>query len=147
MIRPATENDLRRIVEMSEKFYATTSYAKFAQFHPSSVAVLATTLIHYGVMLVAEVEGKVIGMVGLVVTPFMFNTTILSAHEVVWWVEPEYQGSKIGHSLLTAIEPACKSRGCKLIQMVTLSNSPPQAAGLYEKAGYKHTETSYTKVI
>ena len=147
MIRYASENDLRRVVEMSERFYATTTYQSFAPFNPVAVAILTQTLIDRGIMLVAEVDGQVVGMVGLVVVPFMFNSDILGAHEVVWWVEPEFQGSKIGWDLLSAVEPAAKSLGCTIIQMLTLSTSPPLAAEIYRKAGYSHSESSYTKVI
>lgn len=148
MIRSATKKDLLRIVEMSEKFYASTNYSKFAMFSAPTVYVLADTLIQHGVMLVAEEEEKVVGMVGLILTPFLFNAEYVGAYEVVWWVEPSAQASGIGRALLEAVEPACKAKApIRLIQMVTLPGSPPQAAQLYEKLGFHHSESSYTKVV
>lgn len=146
MIREASHEDIPVIVEMSRKFYAGTSYSRFAEFNEEVVANLARTLIETGVMLVAD-EGHVVGMVGLFVGPFMFNGNVLAAYEVVWWVEPDAQGHGAGKALLAAIEPACKAKGCASIQMVHLANSPPQAAALYERLGFVHTETSYTRVI
>lgn len=147
MIRKATPDDVPAIVEMSRKFYTTTTYNRFTPMCDETVAALARTLIDTGVMLVAEVEGRPVGMVGLFVAPFMFNHAIKGAYEVVWWVDPDAQGNGAGKALLAAIEPACRKAGCAVIQMVHLSTSPPQAAALYERMGYAHTESSYTKVL
>lgn len=146
MIRNATHDDIPAIVDMSRKFYATTSYADWAGFCPETVENLARMLIDTGVMLVYGSE-RPAGMVGLVLAPFMFNASQTAAYEVVWWVEPEAQNQGAGKALLAAIEPACKAKGCAAIQMVHLHNSPPQAAAIYERMGYGHTESSYTKVI
>jgi len=146
-IRKATLADVPVIVSMSAKFYATTSYAKWAEFSPESVAQLATNLAENHIMLLAEHEGQVVGMVGLFVAPFLFNTDRTGAYEVVWWVNPDAQGHGAGKALLAAIEPACKDAGCHAIQMVHLSTSPPQAAAIYERMGYAHTESSYTRIV
>jgi GNAT superfamily N-acetyltransferase len=146
-IRNATLADVPAIVAMSEKFYATTSYCSWAPFGGDTVEQLATNLTNDHVMLVAESDGQVVGMVGLFVAPFLFNNDITAAYEVVWWVEPNAQGHGAGKALLAAIEPACRDAGCKAIQMVRLASSPPQAAAIYEGAGYPHTESSHTKVL
>lgn len=145
-VRQATQNDVPRIVEMSAKFYETTSYARWAPFNPDTVHDLAANLAENHVMLVAEEGGDLVGMVGLFVAPFLFNGDITAAYEVVWWVDPQAQGRGAGKALLAAIEPACEGRGCRAIQMVHLASSPPQAAAIYERLGYRHTESSYTKV-
>lgn len=62
-------------------------------------------------------------------------------------VDPSEQGQGAGKALLAAIEPACRAKGCKAIQMVHLSTSPPQAASIYERVGYRHTESSFTRVL
>lgn len=147
MIRQATHDDIDAIVEMARKFYATTSYAEWAEFCPDSAGALAATMIDSGTMLLADDGDKLLGMVGVFVVPFMFNREKVSAHEVIWWVEPEARSTGAGVKLLDAVEPMCKEIGVGAIQMMHLSNSPPQAGALYESRGYKHSETSYTKVI
>jgi L-amino acid N-acyltransferase YncA len=144
-IRPATEADLPAIVAMSACFYETTSYRGFAPFDPDAAEALARHMIADGVMLVAGDEP--VGMVGLMVVPFMFNPAHRVAYEVVWWVNPDAQGLGAGKALLQAIEPACRAKGCTAIQMVHLASSPPQAAALYERLGFAHTESSYTKEL
>lgn len=147
IIRHATPGDAEAIVGMAAKFYATTSYRNFAPFDEQTVGDLALALIGSGVMLVAESDGRLVGMVGLFVAPFMFNRAARSAHEVVWWVDPDAQGAGVGRALLAAVEPACRELGVAAIQMVHLESSPPQAAALYEREGYFRTESCFTKEL
>lgn len=147
MIREACPRDISAIVEMSRQFYATTSYAEWADFDAETVANLAESLMTNHVMLVADVDGKAAGMVGLFVAPHMFNVNVRAAYEVVWWVDPNAQGAGVGRALLAAIEPACIAKGAKAIQMVHLHSSPPQAAAIYERMGFTHTESSFTKRV
>lgn len=146
-VRHATLADVPVVVAMSERFYATTSYATWADFSPSTVEALATNLAQNHVLLMAEDDAGVCGVVGLFVAPFMFNADKTGAYEVVWWVNPEAQGKGAGKALLAAIEPACKARGVDTIQMVHLASSPPQAAEIYARMGYAQTESSWTKVV
>lgn len=147
IVRNATESDIPAIVWMSDCFYDTTSYAGFADFDPDAAEHLARVMIDTGVMLLAEADGKPVGMVGLIVAPFMFNAAHKTAHEVVWWVNDDQRGTGAGIALLRAIEPACRAQGCTAIQMVHLSNSPPHASLLYERLGYVHSESSFTRIL
>lgn len=146
-VRAALPPDLPVIVRMAERFYETTEYGSWANFDAGTVEELAANLASNHVLLVAEHEGEVVGMVGLFVAPFMFNAAKTGAYEVVWWVNPEGRSTGAGSALLKAIEPACRAKGCDAIQMVHLSTSPKVAGLLYERAGYRHTESSYTKTL
>ena len=147
MIRPATEADIPAIVEMSRRFYVTTSYSAFAAMDDDTVAALSAWLINDGVLLVADAGNGPMGMVGLAITPFMFNRDVTTAHEVIWWVSPEAQGAGVGRQLLEAVAPACKAKGAIAVQMMHLANSPPQAGELYRRLGYDLSEVSYTKEL
>lgn len=146
-IRDATRADLSAIVEMSRKFYSTTTYAEYARFNADTVRNLAALLIDSGVILIAEQAQRVVGMVGLLITPHPFSGDVKIAAEIVWWVEPDARNTGAGIELLKAVEPACKAHDVVAIQMVHLNNSPPQAALLYERHGYIHSESSYTKAL
>lgn len=146
-VRAALPADLSAVVRMAERFYETTTYREWSDFNAQSVEALAGTLGADHVLLVAEHEGRVVGMVALFVAPFMFNPAKTVAHEVAWWVDPEGRDTGAGSALLKAIEPACRAKGCDAIQMMHLSTSPKVAGLLYERAGYRHTETAYTKTL
>lgn len=145
-VRKATHADVPAIVAMGARFYETTSYAGWADYCPDTVADLVRMMVDTGVCLLA-VDPEPLGMAGLVVFPFLFNRDRRMACEVMWWVNPEAQGRGAGRALLEAIEPAGREAGCDVIQMVHLANSPPQAGALYERRGYRHSESSYTKEL
>lgn len=144
-IRKATLADVPEIVRMSAAFYPTTHYAQWCDMDEETVADLASNLIENHIFLVAESEGRLVGMVGVFIVPFMFNRHASFGVEVVWWVDPAARGSYIAASLLQAIEQPARDAGADRIQMVHMPNSPPQAAALYERCGYSRSEISYTK--
>jgi ribosomal protein S18 acetylase RimI-like enzyme len=146
-IRPAHETDLPEAVAMAARFYATTAYTGIADFNPDSAEKLGRLLLDQGVLLVAERDDKLVGVIGLVIAPFPFNETRKTAHEVLWWVEPEHRDSGAGVELLREMVQACQYRGATAIQMLCLATSPPQAAALYERMGFIHSESSYLKVL
>lgn len=149
MIRPATEADMPKILEMSMRFYPITSYwtKSKMELDVEHVSVLILGLIENGMMHVAEIEGKVVGMIGLVVMPFLFNPAYTTAGEIIWWVEPKHWSEGIGRALLQSVTPQAAKMGIRNIQMIDLANSPAQAGKLYESEGYELTERVWTKVI
>lgn len=147
MIRQATKADTDQIVKLSLAFYPTTDYVKFAPVNEDSIRTLTDALIENGVVLVAVLEDEIVGVVGLVLTPFPFNQDIIGAYEIVFYVTPEAQGMGVGQELLAAVDPVCREAGATLIQMVHLNTSPPLVAKLYEKLGYRYSESCYTKVF
>jgi len=144
-IRKATLADVPEIVRMSAAFYPTTHYAQWCEMDEASVAGLASGLIENDVFFVAEQDGALVGMVGVMLVPFLFNRDHRFATEIVWWVAPEVRGTSVAARLLDVIEAPCRERGAARVQMVHMPNSPPQAAALYERMGYARSEISYTK--
>jgi len=147
-IRKATFHDLPALVPMARRFYATTDYRAIApEPDDQALANIGAGLIRDGVFLVAERGGAIVGMVGLLVTPFAFAPVHRTAHEVMWWVEPDAQGAGAGRALLEAAIEACRNGGIRAIQMLHLATSPPHAAEAYRAAGFVHSESSYMKVL
>lgn len=142
MIRRATLDDAEKIVAMGERFFASTHYSEFAEYDNSHARALVERMIDSGVLLVAD-DGDIIGMVGLVIAPFVFDPRLLVAYELMWWVAPEHQARGIGRKLIEAIPDKCKESGADVIQMIHLDNSPPAAKALYEKLGFKAREHSF----
>lgn len=145
-VRPAGTDDLGAAVAMGAAFYATTSYAKIAPYCEDSAALIGRMLMEHGVLLVAESDRRIVGMVGMVLAPFLFNREVVTAHEVMWWVDPDDRESGAGVALLRAIIPACRERGARAIQMMRMIDSPPQADVLYRRLGFEPSECSYTLV-
>ena len=147
VIRRAAHSDMTEILRMGERFYSETDYAETAPFCAKSCSKLVGQLVDSGILMVAEYRGNLAGMVGCYVAPFPFNRSKKSAHEVFWWVDEDWRGSRVGADLLHAVEVESAAEGASLIQMLTLSTSPPHAASAYKRAGYRHSETCFTKVL
>lgn len=149
MIRKATMQDLRRIMEMSHRFYPHTSYAIKSKIplDDAHLGIFVEGMVENHLVHVAEVDGKVVGLIALIYMPFMFNPDYITAGEVIWWVEPEYWKSGIGRELLLSIDEPCRERGIKHVQMMAMANSTPDAHKLYLTLGYELSEISYTKVL
>lgn len=144
-IREATDGDRDAILAMGRAFYATTYYPTFAEYDRDSVSGLIDTLLAKGVLLVADDDGPLIGMVGLAFVPFIFNRAKTMACEVMWWVEPGCRELGVGMSLLRAIEAPCREAGAMAIQLLHLADSPAAAAHGYERLGFTLREHSYLK--
>lgn len=149
-IRRAEEADFSAIESMGARFYGDLHYNLFAEWDPET----AIGWIKYmadpqtGVLLLAEQDGEIVGMIGLLFAPFHFNKNKKLAAEMMWWTAPEARkGTNAGLALLRAVTPACEAAGCSAIQMVHLVTSPPQAGMLYERMGFQLREHSYWKVL
>lgn len=151
MIRPAVEADIPKILEMCCKFYPMTSYWQKSkmQMDVEYVGVLTHGLIENGLFHVAvdDESEEVVGMIGLIVMPFMFNPKYMTAGEIIWWVEPEFWNKGFGRGLLRSIDVAAKAKGITTVQMIDLVESPIQAGDLYTSEGYQLTEKIWTKVV
>lgn len=147
IVRRATEEDIPRIVEMAERFYAVSGYERIAPMTKESVAGLAIITMGSGVMLVAEHAGAVVAMACLHVDHFLFNIGVKVAHELVYWIEPEHRGGMLAARMLKAIEQGAREVGASWVRMATLASSPPQASALYERMGYTPSESYFCKQV
>lgn len=147
MLRDGTVDDMADILRMCRAFYETTSYVEQAPMDDATVSVLVNMCIDTGVMVLAIDNDEPVGMVGLLCLPFGFNANFNSAHETAWYVSPDSRSAGIATALLKEAEVQCRTKNVVSIQMMTMADSPPQAAKLYEAFGYKLTESSFTKVL
>jgi GNAT superfamily N-acetyltransferase len=152
-IRAATMEDIPQIVEMAERFYPESPYPAIYGDMPKAQAAglaivamqgLADSGIAPGVMLVAEQDGVLIGMLCCHIDPATFTPAVIAA-ELVWWVEPEHRGGMTAVRLLRAGETAARERGATVFNMAALATSPAEAREILKRLGYAPTHTVYTK--
>lgn len=148
IIRTATREDIPRIVEMAERFYPESGYGEaFGPMQRESIAGLAIITMERGVLLLAEHEGEVVGMICLHLDHFLFNVDVRVAVELVFWIEPEHRGGMAAVRLLKAGEAAAREAGAHVMRMAVLATSPAQASGLYERTGYAASDRFFTKAL
>jgi GNAT superfamily N-acetyltransferase len=144
-IRQATEDDIPRVIEMGAKFWALTDY-RTVPYDAGSIEHWSMLMIDQELLLVAEVDGVVVGSVGALAAPLLGNVQYLVCSELFWWIEEEHRSVGLGEALLMGIEGAAKAKGAKFFNMIALNAvEPERAAQVYLKRGYKLMEWSFTK--
>ena len=146
MIRNATTDDISKILEMSERFWASTIYTE--PFNSDDTRVMVEMALDHGLLAVAVADGGVVGFVAGIRAPLLGNHSAMSGTELAWWINPEHRKGRLGLDLMLYIENLAKMQGVKYWNMISMESSAPEVANkIYERLGYMKTETSYTKVI
>lgn len=140
-IRPATEADIPRMVDMGVKFNEQSGYRKHLKISREKVAEMGRHLIKQDGLLVSERDGAIVGMIGFIIhNHFMSGETV--AGEVFWWVEPEHRGD--GLRLLKEAEKMARERGAKKMQMI----APTEQVGtVYQRLGYDFVESTFQRSL
>ena len=145
IVRLANLDDLPRIVDMGERFHAfsgdTVSYCR------DTALASATGLMSMGFVLIAEVDGVPVGMIGVAVIPLFFNARVKLAQELMWWVADDARGTGAALALLRTAESEARARGANRLQMIALANSPTHVARIYTRLGFRHCETAFVKEL
>ena len=140
----AVYEDIPEVMRMSKTFYPLTRYELLAELDESSVEDLIRALVDSHILLLARRNDKIVGLIGAFVLPWMFNRNVLTAHEVIWWVDVDERRGSIGMDLKEACEEQAKTLGAVALQMPHFTDIP-EAGKLYERSGYEHTESIYLK--
>lgn len=134
------------MISVGESFHHESPYASIP-YDPISMAECMSEMIDQGMMIVADIDKKIVGGLGGAIAPVFLNKNYMIAGERFWWVLPEYRGSA-GIRLLTAFEQAAKAVGCSHILMISLSGIYQEKVDkLYERAGYYPVEHVFMKVL
>jgi len=96
-------------------------------------------------VVVAEVEGKVVGLAHLQVTPALERERP-AAKIGALVVDDAHRGRGIGRALVQAIEDEARLRGCELL-FLTTAERRDAAHAFYERLGLKHTGRRYGRTL
>jgi len=146
MIRTATPDDFDQILDMASRFWLETQFTEpFERDHTVNMVQMAYD---HGLLAVVEIEGQCVGFCAGIKSFILGSTKALCATELAWWLNHEHRSGKNGVALLLFMEGLVKEQGIKYWTMVSMQSSMPEVVGrMYEKLGYVHSETCYTKVF
>lgn len=147
MIRPATHEDIATVAALGQRFFKEAGWSDVAEWDDASIRHTLGHLIdgEGGILLVAEHDGRIVGMTGGLVHPLYFNHSQLTGQELFWWVDPEHRKG-IGAALLDRLEVEARARGASSWAMIALDKVRPEAVGaVYRRRGYRAAEHSYIK--
>lgn len=143
MIRKATPADLPAILDMTARLHAVAGIV--IPMHRTFTEGFVQALIAHadGLVLVAENDGAVVGMlIASIGTASISPAPVAVEHG--WWVNPEARG--VGGQLLARYEQWAREKGCFAIRMST----PPDAEGpalILKRKGFTCSEIAWAKVL
>ena len=134
-------------MSFARAFYDSALASGGIPFDPATAARRYLGMLHMRLLLVAEVGGKLVGVVGGVSGPHLVNDAFMVGSELLWWVDPAYRKSGAGLALLDAIEGRAQDLGLAKWVMMDLvrDGSDERARVMYEQRGYRLVERAYQK--
>jgi GNAT superfamily N-acetyltransferase len=102
----------------------------------------------HGVLLVAEQDGEIAGMLFGIVSGLWFAPRTLWASELAWWVEPAARGGTAGIRLVTAFQDWAREQGAKVVAMSSLHlDHDNRVSNVLQRMGFSPSEHTYIKRI
>lgn len=147
MIRCAVLKDIPAIMGLAREFYQETDYTKFATFDEDTVQDLTESIILNGICVIATDESDTpVGVLGFILSPFVFNRNVLSCVEAIWLMKKEHRGSGEGVKMIQYADQIRKLRGARHFQLARLNTSPDGLDDVLEKLGFTFSEKYFSKV-
>lgn len=150
MLKIATWDDFFDIRDMLEKFSQASPYKEITLDVQKMESIIEKILggdKSEALILLYIVNERPVGLLVGMKTEMNLNYDKI-AHELIWWVEPQYRGGRAGIELFKAFEFWAKKVGCKLVQMSLVeTEDAPKVQKIYSKFGYKPTERAFLKEI
>ena len=145
--RRSVPEDLPQLIDLGEKAWKILDFSE--PYDPMAVAEIYRVAMTRGAVIVAEGDGRVVGMMMLLVAPRMF-TTSLQACEFGFFVEEEYRG--VGTAMIEEAENAARSLGARYMTLsamdeVRKDGEGLRATNLYRRLGYRSLEAVFDKEL
>jgi N-acetylglutamate synthase-like GNAT family acetyltransferase len=133
---------------MGRAFYAESAYGNAVAMDDASVVETARSLIDSEIacLFVAEHDGKLVGMIGGIMTAPWINRNVPLASELFWWVAPDQRGGGTGARLLLTFTNWAKDNNAHAVCMMNLS-SMPEVEQLYARMGFSRIEQTYIRTL
>ena len=148
VIRPATLDDVEGVKELVIKFYDESLSEYKISLDMDTIKETISNFIKNHIVIVLEKQDKLVGVIGGLVTPSIFDKNQFVAQEFVWYIDKQYRHGFAGIKLLKLFEKECKNRGANLINMIHMNNLYTESLhDFYTKNGYYKMEIHYMKGV
>lgn len=144
-IQSIDEGDIAVLVAQGIGFWDLTPYANYP-YCARSVENMFTELAdnHY-LRVVKDGEGSILGFMAFWLAPMIWNTALMTATELLFFVHPSMRGIGIGEEML---DHAIKEIG-PLVDVMSMGDMATSSdmIELYERKGFQLSERLYTRVM
>lgn len=147
-VRLAEYKDIPVCVAMCHEFLEEAEYLSFTGFDLKDATGLGVNLVNgdNGLVLVLEKDDQLIGVIGGILAPCLWNTETVMCYELFWWVMPEHRGTKSSIQLLNKFETHAKNKGATHVIMASIPSLNGEKPGkVYKRKGYTERELFYVK--
>lgn len=144
-VRQATEADIPRILELFEHGSLRAGKEDPTDLTPYRAA-LAEIAQGPGAVLVAEVDGQVVGVCQLIVFRHLQTRGGLCAEVESVHVHPDSRRHGVGRVLMAAALEQARSLGCYRLQL-TSNLARPEAHRFYEALGFEPTHRGFKLIV
>uniref|UniRef100_A0A6M3JVN0 Putative acetyltransferase n=1 Tax=viral metagenome TaxID=1070528 RepID=A0A6M3JVN0_9ZZZZ len=147
-IRKANIIDIKDILDLISEFYEEGLKECGLNFTDYSLYKTAENFINNGIVIVVYDNDILIGLIGGMVIPSMFDEKEKIAQEAMWFIKKEYRNKELALDLLNRFEEEAKRFNAKHIIMVSLGNMKNEILDrFYKHNGYKLLENQYIKKV
>ena len=96
--------------------------------------------------LIAEHEGKIVGILGMTYLPHLWNQDLIHAEEIFWW-GAKNAPKTTGMRLLKFARKQAEKHGAGMITFRMMTSSPKKLSRIYNKMGLVEIETTYSGAV
>lgn len=149
-VREATEDDLPAYLRLMADFHAASPMHKVCDFDPKGFESFVRLAMKNPDMciLLAEIDGAVVGAAGGIVYPLYFAPTHKVSQELWWWLTPEARGSGAGNKMFKHLQLWSKERDAQTIFMIALEDERAEKMEkIYCRSGFEPMERTFMKGI
>lgn len=150
MIRRATVEDIQELVEVGEQFYNYAAKGKGLGFDPKGLEDYLHVLHNMGTIaiFVMEEDGKIIGSIAGIVSPWYLDPSVRIVQEHWWWILPDHRGAIGALRMENTLSKWGKELGATKIIMSSIDSPDEESVKeYYKKRGYSYMETNFIKDI
>lgn len=147
-VRHATPDDADDLYALAQEFIAFAPHGMFAEFTEEELRAQVNVCIASALVLVAEDDGKVVGMLVGLLSGLWFAPSTVMAAELAWWVTPSARGGTAGIRLVTAFQDWAREKGARIVTMSSLHlDHDTRVSTVLERMGFKQSEHTYIKRV
>jgi len=145
MIREAEITDVIPLVHQGAIFWQMSPFADRIGYNPNAVQNLLTQMIDDHYLLVATRDGDIVGFLGMLLGPVLFNPDYTQAVEIFFYVQPEHRDRGIAENLREEADIYLEDK----VDVVGFGDmsSGTDMDKFYTDRGFTLTERTYTKVL
>lgn len=142
VLRDATPDDVPRILEMGHAFLQATAYLGRVTPDEGHMRRLAEVTMQNGRMVLGEVDGRVVGMFGMMVFDDLVRN-VRVGEDVIIWVEMSARGTGLGAALFHEFTQWAKASGATKLRVSVYRD--PVFERLLRRRGYEQADVVYEK--